>query len=93
MESNSPSSSIDPDTFLGPEFTPLSLLPTFKIVGDNIDKEGLLHYFHLYAVKDSANAKTVAESRKACDIGKLSCDVFPVVTGHHFVRARNRSAN
>ena len=38
-EDSSPSS-IDPDTFLGPELAPtMPVLPTFKIVGDNIDKE------------------------------------------------------
>ena len=67
-QTNSPLSSIDPDVFLGPEFSSTTpLLPTFKIVGDNIDKEvrpknmrsdyqaRSLHYFHSYAVKDRVN--------------------------------------
>ena len=89
MESNSPSSSIDPDTFLGPEFTPLSLLPTFKIVGDNIiDKEvkprnmrsdyqaWSLHYFHLYAVKDRIDLSKCEDQPSAPDVSSIDLQMF-----------------
>ena len=61
-------SSIDLDSFLGPEHpVPAGSLTTFKIVGDNIDKDvkprnmrsdyqtRSLHYFHAYAVRDRLN--------------------------------------
>ena len=61
-------SSIDLDSFLGPEHpAPAGSLTTFKIVGDNIDKDvkprnmrsdyqtRSLHYFHAYAVRDRLN--------------------------------------
>ena len=88
MESNSPSSSIDPDTFLGPEFTPQSLLPTFKIVGDNIDKEvkprnmrsdyqaRSLHYFHLYAVKDRIDLSKCEDQPSAPDVSSIDLQMF-----------------
>ncbi len=66
--SESRNTSPDIDAFLGPESPPAAgVLTTFKIVGDNIDKNvkprdmrsdyqtRSLHYFHAYAVRDRLN--------------------------------------
>lgn len=74
-ESSSDVSSIDLDAFLGPpqpsEYPPS--FPSFKLVGDNIDKEvqpremrndsqtKSLHYFHSYAVRDRINLANVSD--------------------------------
>ena len=76
----SPTSSIDLDTFLGPECPkPPGVLTTFKIVGDNIDKDikprhmrsdyqtRSLHYFHSYAVRDCLNLDSYDDSASAPD--------------------------
>ena len=88
-QTNSPSSSIDPDVFLGPEFSSTTpLLPTFKIVGDNIDKEvrprnmrsdyqaRSLHYFHSYAVKDRINLDNCEDQPSAPDISSIDLEVL-----------------
>ena len=88
-QANSTSSSIDPDTFLGPEFSSTTpLLPTFKIVGDNIDKEvkprnmrsdyqaWSLHYFHFYAVKDRVNLDNCEDKPSAPDISSVDLEVL-----------------
>lgn len=60
-------SSLDLDEFLGPPPQTPSLIKTYKIVGDNVDKNiqprdmryehqtKSLHYFHSYAVRDRIN--------------------------------------
>ena len=75
----SETSSVDLD-FLGPEEpTPAGFLPTFKIVGDNIDKEvrprdmrsdhqtKSLHYFHAYALRDRLNLDNCDDCASAPD--------------------------
>ena len=61
-------SSLDIDEFLGPPPQEPSVIRTYKIVGDNIDKNiqprdmiyehqtRLLHYFHSYAVRGRINS-------------------------------------
>lgn len=81
--SESGTSSVDLD-FLGPDHpTPAGLLPTFKIVGDNIDKEvkprdmrsdyqtRSLHYFHAYAVRDRLNLDNCDDSASAPDMSSI----------------------
>lgn len=81
------SSSIDLDSFLGPEIhKPPSF--TFKIVGDNIDKHikprdmrsnyqaRSLHYFHSYAVQDRLNMDDFDESISSPDPGAVSLEVL-----------------
>ena len=76
----SSASSIDLDAFLGPERRIQSgSLTTYKIVGDNIDKEikprhmrsdnqaRSLHYFHSYAVRDRVNLDSYDDSTSAPD--------------------------
>lgn len=68
-------SSIDIDSFLGQVYEPPNpLYPTYKLVGDNIDKDvrprnmtmeyqtRSLHYFHIYAVKDRINLSNQSDS-------------------------------
>ena len=90
---NSPSlsstalSSVDLDSFLGPEFCePPSY--TFKIVGDNIDKTvrprdmrsdyqaRSLHYFHAYAVQDRLNMDTLDDTASAPDMSSISLELL-----------------
>lgn len=87
QSSTSHSSSIDLDSFLGsgvaasPSFT-------FKIVGDNIDKEvkpqdmrsdyqtRSLHYFHSYAVRDRVNMDNFDDSVHTPDITAVDLEVL-----------------
>jgi L1 cell adhesion molecule like protein len=79
----SETSSVDLN-FLGPEQpTPDGFLPTFKIIGDNIDKEvkprdmrsdhqtRSLHYFHAYALRDQLNLDKCDDSASALDLSSI----------------------
>ena len=81
------SSSIDLDSFLGPEIhKPPSF--TFKIVGDNIDKHikprdmrsdyqaRSLHYFHSYAVQDWLNMDDFDDNIPCPDPGAVSLELL-----------------
>ena len=85
----SPTSSIDLDTFLGPECPkPPGVLTTFKIVGDNIDKDikprhmrsdyqtRSLHYFHSYAVRDRLNLDSYDDSASAPDQSLVNLELL-----------------
>ena len=80
-------SSIDLDSFLGPEFhKPPSF--TFKIVGDNIDKTvkprdmrsdyqaQSLHYFHSYAVRDRVSMDGFDDTASSPDIGAVRLELL-----------------
>ena len=82
-------SSIDLDSFLGPEHpTPAGVLTTFKIVGDNIDKDikprnmrsdyqtRSLHYFHAYAVRDRLNLDSCDDSASAPDPSSINLELL-----------------
>lgn len=78
-------SSVDIDAFLGP---PSSQYPpafkSFKLVGDNIDKEvrprdmhsdhqtRSLHYFHTYAVRDRIDMAGISDQCVTPDIGTVN---------------------
>ena len=77
-------SSLDLDAFLGPQpSVNLSLFPSFKLVGDNINKEvqprdmrgehqsRSLHYFHSYAVCDRINVADVSDIVTSPDISQV----------------------
>ena len=98
---DSPPSSIDLDSFLGPESasTVLSVLPTFKIVGDNIDKEikprnmrsdyqaRSLHYFHLYALRDRVNLDNCEDQPSAPVMSNIDLDLlFPCESDERTLR-------
>ena len=87
--SSSLTSSIDLDTFLGPEYPrPSGHLTTFKIVGDNIDKEvkprhmrsdnqtRSLHYFHSYAVRDRLNLDSYDDNPSAPDQSSIDLELL-----------------
>lgn len=82
-------SSIDLDTFLGPEHPPQDgVLTTFKIVGDNIDKEirprhmrsdyqtRSLHYFHAYALRDRLNLDSYDDNASAPDQSSIDLETL-----------------
>ena len=85
----SEASSIDLDSFLGPEDpTPTGSLTTFKIVGDNIDKDvkprnmrsdyqtRSLHYFHAYAVRDRLNLDDCDDSGSTPDLSSIDLELL-----------------
>ena len=87
--SSTDSSSIDLETFLGPNMPkPTGTLTTFKIVGDNIDKEikprhmrsdyqaRSLHYFHSYAVRDRLNLDSYDDSPSAPDPSLVNLELL-----------------
>jgi len=81
------SSSIDIDDFLGPP-TPAgcSHLMTYKLVGDNIDKNvrprdmrsdhqtRSLHYFHTYAVRDRVDISHYSDKTSLLDVSTIQLD-------------------
>ncbi len=84
---HSSESSIDIDAFLGlpPKSYP-SRFMSFKLVGDNIDKEvrprdmrsdhqtKSLHYFHTYAVRDRVDLAGVSDQSPSVEVGKVNLD-------------------
>ena len=81
------STSIDVDDFLGPAVSSSPSF-TFKIVGDNIDKEvkprdmrsdyqaHSLHYFHSYAVHDRVNMDRFDDTVCAPDMSAVSLELL-----------------
>ena len=80
---------IDIDSFLGPEYQPPNpRLLTFRIVGDNIDKNvkprdmtsehqtRSLHYFHAYAVRDRIDLSDYSSEPPVPDLGKMNFDAL-----------------
>lgn len=78
------SSSVNIDDFLGPETRPQSpVLKTYKLVGDNIDKNvqprimrsdhqsRSLHYFHTYAVRDRVDLSSFSDQSQIPDIASI----------------------
>ena len=84
---NETSSSIDIDDFLGPP-TPVGCthLLTYKLVGDNIDKNvrprdmqsdhqtRSLHYFHTYAVCDRVDISHFSNETSILNVGTIQLD-------------------
>ena len=84
---NEMSSSIDIDDFLGPP-TPVGCthLLTYKLVGDNIDKNvrprdmqsdhqtRSLHYFHTYAVCDRVDISHFSNETSILNVGTIQVD-------------------
>ena len=81
----SSSPEIDIDSFLGPEYHPPNpSLLTYRIVGDNIDKNvkprnmtsdfqtRSLHYFHAYAVRDRIDLSDYSNEQPVPDIGEIN---------------------
>ena len=76
-------SSVDIDAFLGPPPQAPSLIKTFKIVGDNVDKNihprdmrfdnqtRSLHYFHSYGVRDRVNIDDYSDQFEPPDHGSI----------------------
>ncbi len=77
-------SSVDVDTFLGPESEPyLPSIYTYKLVGDNIDKNVTprhmtidsqtrsLHYFHVYGVRDRIDLSSYSNDRQVPDVSSI----------------------
>ena len=75
------STSSDTDAFIQPVTTsPPAVLMSYKLVGDNIDKEVCprdmrsdyqsrsLHYFHKYAVRDRVDLTEVSDAKKVPDV-------------------------
>lgn len=98
-DANSSLSSIDIDAFLGEEYHPPSppSLKTYRIVGDNIDKEIKprnmtsehqkqgLHYFHMYAVRDRVDLSGYSSEAPKPDIGTM--DLETLLPSHDDERA------
>lgn len=76
---------LDIDSFLGPEYQPcVPNLLTFRIVGDNIDKNikprnmtsehqtRSLHYFHVYAVRDRIDLSKYNDKTPEPDIARMN---------------------
>jgi L1 cell adhesion molecule like protein len=87
--SPSQTSSIDLHCFLGPKQPmPIGSLPTYKVVGDNINKQvkprdmrsdhqtQSLHYFHAYAVRDRINLDEVDDSPSATDESSVNLELL-----------------
>ena len=81
----------DIDAFLGPECSSTASEPklkTFKLVGDNIDKNvrpremrvdhqtRSLHYFHVYAVRDRVDLTNFSSDIHLPDIGSIQLSNF-----------------
>ena len=80
---------LDLDTFFGlqPSVNP-PIFPSFKLVGDNIDKEvqprdmrdehqmRSLHYFHSYAVCDRINVADVSDIATTPDISQVNLAAY-----------------
>ena len=78
---------IDIDSFLGPEYHPPNpSLLTYRIVGDNIDKNikprnmtsdhqtRSLHYFHAYAVRDRLDLSSYNSDPPVPDMGQMNLE-------------------
>lgn len=76
---------MDIDSFLGPEYHPPNpTLLTYRIVGDNIDKNvkprdmtsehqtRSLHYFHTYAVRDRIDLSSYSSEPPTPDLGQMN---------------------
>ena len=90
----SSSSSLNIDDFLGPVSTSTSVPPalkTYRLVGDNIDKQvrprdmrsdhqtRSLHYFHTYAVRDRMDLTDVSDQRPVIDLKTINLDnILPI---------------
>lgn len=83
------SSAVDIDEFLGPlESSSSTRLPTYKLVGDNIDKNvrpremrsdnqtRSLHYFHTYALRDRLDLSDVSNKAPATDIAHMQVEAL-----------------
>ena len=77
-------SSVDVDTFLGPESEPfLPSFFTYKLAGDNIDKNVTprhmtmdsqtksLHYFHVYGVRDRIDLSSYSNDKQVPDVSSI----------------------
>ena len=75
---------MDIDSFLGPEYHPPNpSMLTYRIVGDNIDKNvkprnmtsehqiRSLHYFHSYAVRDRIDLSSYSSKPPVPDLGEM----------------------
>ena len=73
-----------------PEQTSASSLKSYKLVGDNIDKEvrprdlrsdhqtRSLHYFHTYAVKDRVDLSDICDKQRMVDLSDIQLtDLLP----------------
>ncbi len=92
-------SSVDIDAFLGPEYHPSTpALLTYRIVGDNIDKNvkprdmtsdhqtRSLHYFHSYAVRDRIDLSELSSKPPAPDLSQMNSDkLLPMVDDEKFL--------
>ena len=85
--SESVESEMDVDAFLGPEYHPCTpRLLTYRIVGDNIDKNikprnmtsdhqtRSLHYFHAYAVRDRIDLSSFSTDLPVPDLQQIDFD-------------------
>ena len=84
---------MDIDSFLGPEYQPITPhLLTYRIVGDNIDKNikprnmtfdyqtRSLHYFHAYAVRDRIDLSSFSSDPPEVDLEQLNLEsLLPTV--------------
>ena len=79
----------DINAFLGPDTQPFNpKLKTYKLVGDNIDKNvqtremradnqtKSLHYFHTYGVRDRIDLSMFSNETKIPDVGSIRLDTF-----------------
>lgn len=86
--SETSTSSLNIDEFLGPVSTPRPspTLKTYRLVGDNIDKQvnprdmrsdyqtRSLHYFHTYAVRDRVDLTGVSDQKVVPDLKTIHLD-------------------
>lgn len=85
-EESSSDSSIDIDTIFGPESLPVTpSAHTYKLVGDNIDKnvrprhmtsENQIHYFHTFAVQDRVDLSSFSKDYQLPDTETLQLDNY-----------------
>ena len=86
--------SLDLDSFLGPQYQPPNpQFPTYRLVGDNIDKEvkprnmtmehqtRSLHYFHTYAVKDRIDLSAFSDDVPTTNLDDM--DLEKLLPSHH----------
>lgn len=80
---------IDIDSFLGQEYQPPNpSVLTYRIVGDNIDKNvkprnmtsehqtRSLHYFHAYAVRDRTDLSNYSSEPPVVDLGEINYEAL-----------------
>lgn len=82
-------SSLNMDDFLGPVATSVQpALKTYRLVGDNIDKQvrprdmrsdyqtRSLHYFHTYAVRDRVDLTGISDQKPVLDLKTIHLDAI-----------------